>query len=118
MERWVSYAFGPLGEKEVEQLRRALDYCLGREIETALRLLPSLRPLQVRRLCLFLSGLSDKEVAALTGEEVGCIKVARFRLRRSLSASGAEGRAIAARISRLRCRKHENGKWFKLLRWF
>ena len=102
MEQWVSFVFGSEKEADVRLLERVLDYCIGEEVEEAVRILPSIRPKQLRRLCLFLAGLSDKEVARLTGDETVSIRVSRLRFRRALAASGKAGLRLALRLSRRR----------------
>ena len=100
MEKWVAYAFGEKGMSGDRQLRRALDYLIGEEMLSVVRLFPTIRPYQLRRLCLFLAGLSDKEVAAVTGEDIPAVRVARWRFRQKLSFAGPEGWRLAEKIGR------------------
>lgn len=100
MDHWTEYAFGAAGVSDPGLLGRALDRFLGEEVEAVVRLFPSIRPYQLRRLCLFLSGLSDKEAALLTGDGVPAVRVARWRFRQKLAAAGPEGRRLADRMAR------------------
>lgn len=107
MDKWVEYAFGAGGAADTGLLGRALDYFLGGEVEAVARLFPSIRPYQLRRLCLFLAGLTDKETAAVTGDALPAVRVARWRFRRKLAEAGPEGWRLAGRIAR---REEEGGE--------
>ena len=106
MDKWTEYAFGNRGAFDPGLLSRALDYCLGEEVASVVRIFPTIRPYQLRRLCLFLAGLSDKETAIVTGDGVPAVRVARWRFRKKLADAGPEGRRLAERIAR---REEEGG---------
>lgn len=98
MEDWTTFLFGPEKEQDDHLVRRALDGCIREDADAVLRIFPTIRPYQLRRLCLFLAGMSDKEVAWLTGDGESAIRVARLRFRRKLEEAGPEGWHLSERI--------------------